>query len=73
MILIIIHPRLNPQTYFFNLHNGYTTDPKISIGPDFQVVIGIITELVDFHNSLLDVAPQVPPAVQVDDIGISDT
>ncbi|PON20323.1 hypothetical protein TGAM01_v210822 [Trichoderma gamsii] len=60
--------RLETQHLLFNIHNGYTIDPKIPISPGMKIAdIGTGTGIW-----LLDVARQVPSTVQLDAFDISD-
>ncbi|UKZ82806.1 hypothetical protein TrVFT333_010604 [Trichoderma virens FT-333] len=60
--------RLETQHLLWNIHNGFTIDPKIPITPQ--------TKIADLGTGtgvwLLDVATQVPPTVQLDGFDISD-
>ncbi|KAL6826657.1 S-adenosyl-L-methionine-dependent methyltransferase [Trichoderma camerunense] len=60
--------RLETQHLLWNIHNGYTINPKIPITPQTKIAdVGTGTGVW-----LLDVATQVPPTVQLDGFDISD-
>ncbi|KAK1243048.1 hypothetical protein MKX08_005860 [Trichoderma sp. CBMAI-0020] len=60
--------RLETQHLLFNIHNGYTIDPKIPITPEMKIAdMGTGTGIW-----LLDIARQVPSTVQLDAFDISD-
>lgn len=79
--------RLETQHLLFNIHNGYTIDPKIPITPGMKIadmgagtgwvflwLLPRICRLAYQYISiwLLDVARQVPSTVQLDAFDISD-
>ncbi|KAL7893063.1 S-adenosyl-L-methionine-dependent methyltransferase [Trichoderma sp. SZMC 28014] len=60
--------RLETQHLLFNIHNGYTIDPKIPITPEMKIAdMGTGTGIW-----LLDLARQVPSTVRLDAFDISD-
>ncbi|KAL7940783.1 S-adenosyl-L-methionine-dependent methyltransferase [Trichoderma barbatum] len=60
--------RLETQHLLWNIHDGYTIDPKIPITPQTKIAdVGTGTGVW-----LLDVATQVPSTVQLDGFDISD-